>query len=411
MRGSISNGSGADTSALEAAGFARPRGDTAIPADLALNVFDSFPYGIVVVTRAGRVLAYNATAARLLGDRSEVLTEPADHGLCDVVGCGERGSPLEGVCLFERAIDAGETLPEVRVDLPAGAGVPAAWVTAAPLEAGTDCVIVELRPGKANDRRRRTDPHWTQGPRLRIRALGRTRVDSAEGPIGGRWLDNRAGQLLKYLVAERRRVVYPDEIVETLWADAGLQSLPGVRYFVHDLRDRLEPQRPRRGNSSFVARMHGGYMLDRTRVTIDADDFERLVRAGLAALEEDDRDQAMEHLQQGVLLYEGDFLADEPYAEWATAERDRLRAVAADALRALTDLRLAAGDIEGAAADLERLSELEPYDVDVHRKLIAVALRRGRRTDAVRRYAALRRRMLATFGEDLEFTLADVHAA
>src|SRR6185436_15206302 len=105
-----------------------------------------------------------------------------------------------------------------------------------------------------------------------------------------------------------------------------------------------------------------------------------------------------------------DFLADEPYAEWAIAERDRLRAVAANGLRALAELRLARDDVDGAVIDLERLAELEPYDVDVHRRLIGLALRRGRRTEAVRRYNALRRRMLTTFGEELEFSLSDVAA-
>ena len=109
-------------------------------------------------------------------------------------------------------------------------------------------------------------------------------------------------------------------------------------------------------------------------------------------------------------LYGGDFLADEPYAEWAIAERDRLRAVAANGLRALAELRLARDDVDGAVIDLERLAELEPYDVDVHRRLIGLALRRGRRTEAVRRYNALRRRMLTTFGEELEFSLSDVAA-
>jgi DNA-binding SARP family transcriptional activator len=51
---------------------------------------------------------------------------------------------------------------------------------------------------------------------------------------------------------------------------------------------------------------------------------------------------------------------------------------------------------------------MEPYDLDVHRRLLTLCLQRGRRTDAVRRYASLRRRMLSVFGEDLDFTLADL---
>jgi DNA-binding SARP family transcriptional activator len=51
---------------------------------------------------------------------------------------------------------------------------------------------------------------------------------------------------------------------------------------------------------------------------------------------------------------------------------------------------------------------MDPYDLDVQRTLLRLCLRQGRRTDAVRRYTALRRRMLGVFGEDLDFTLADV---
>lgn len=382
-------------------------------AAVALDVFERYPYGIVVVTRDGEVVAHNVAARRLMGDLASRLDEPGPGVLCEPLCCrkDEEGGDIEGVCLFQRAADAHETLPEVRVDMPPGAGAPALWITAAPLGGDGQRVIVELRPGQANDRRRRTTPHWTHGPKVRIHVLGRTRVDSAEGPLGGRWLENRAGQVLKYLVAERHRVVYADELVETLWADAGVRSLPGVRYFIHELRDRLEPQRARRGGSSFVVRTQGGYTLDRVRVWIDADEFERAITEGLVQLEAGDARRAREELRRGIDMYEGDFVADEPYAEWAIVERDRLRRVAARALRALSRLELDSADVDAAVVSLERLTDLEPYDVDIHRELIGLVIRLGRRTEAVRRYEALRRRMLATFGEDLDFTLGDVLAA
>jgi DNA-binding SARP family transcriptional activator len=177
---------------------------------------------------------------------------------------------------------------------------------------------------------------------------------------------------------------------------------------VHELRDRLEPGRRAHDPSSFLLHLGAGYQLDRRHVQIDADDFERFVNSGLASARHDDHAPACEQLGAAVALYRGDFLAEEPYADWAQAERDRLRALGAEALRVLAPLHERYGNLAAAAADLERLIELEPFDVDVHRDLMALALRRGRRTEAVRRYNALRQRMLTTFGEDVAFTLADL---
>jgi DNA-binding SARP family transcriptional activator len=377
---------------------------------LALGAFEGYPYGILVIGRDGAVLAHNAAAQRLLGEQAHRLDDARPRVACDLLCCRCEDGPLGKLCLFERAAKSAEPLPEIRIDLPPGSGAPAVWVTAAPLASQRDLVVVELRPGQASDRRRRTTPHWTQRPELRIYTLGRTRVESAEGPIAGRWLENRPGQVLKYLVAERHRTVYADEIAERVWPNAHARRLHGIRYFVHALRDTLEPDRRPRGASSFIVSRRGGYALDTGAVWIDADHFERDVTEGLALLGRDRR-AAEEHLERGLARYGGDFLADEPYADWAFAERDRLRVLAGDALRALVGLRLASDDLDAAAADLERLADLDPFDVDVHRQLIAVALRRGRRSDALRRYTALRHRMLSTFGEDLEFTLADLSAA
>ena len=152
----------------------------------------------------------------------------------------------------------------------------------------------------------------------------------------------------------------------------------------------------------------GGYTINRARVSVDATEFEGHVVAGLAAAKRGEDAEACLRLAAGLDLYAGDYLADEPYAEWALPERERLRRMASDALRALARLKERRGDRDGAARDLERLTGLDPFDVDVHRDLLILLLRLGHRTEAARRYEALRYRMLTTFGEGLTFTLGDV---
>ena len=150
-----------------------------------------------------------------------------------------------------------------------------------------------------------------QQSELRIVTLGGFRVEGPHGPIGGEWLRQRPGQLLKYVVTERHRTAASDQIAEALWPEAGPSELRGrLRYYVHRLREKIEPDRARRSPARFVVAHEGGYSLDTTRVWIDADAFEREARAGLAAFAQGSVGPAATHLRDALRLYQGRFLAD-----------------------------------------------------------------------------------------------------
>jgi DNA-binding SARP family transcriptional activator len=377
--------------------------DSRVPLDE--TVVDSLPYGLVVVQADHTITSSNATARRFLPQLS-------DAELChQALACRVPGGPCEHGCLAARAVARQGALPEIRIDMPPGAGqITAIWVTAAAV-GRRPAAVFHLRPGDARDRRRRSDPHWLSGPELRITSFGRTRVDTPEGPLRGEWLGQRPGQLLKYLICERNRVVPADVIAEALWPGTGRQGLGNVRHFMHALREKLEPDRPRGARSSFIVTVQGGYAINRRHVRVDADDFDEAISQGLEASSRGDDDFAVERLKDALALYRGDFLADEPYAEWALDERDRLHNLAGRALRALTKVMLGRHDLEAAAEYLEQLAELEPLDGEAHRDLLAVWMALGRRTEAARRYAIYRARILREFGDEPEFQLADLRPA
>ncbi|HEV3033582.1 MAG TPA: BTAD domain-containing putative transcriptional regulator [Solirubrobacteraceae bacterium] len=368
------------------------------------EAFSAFPYGLFVLDGAGRVVCRNAEATRLI--ESLGLAE-AKLTCCTLLGCRVPETVLEAACVTELALGRDAPLPEIRVDIRSPAGADAMWVTAAAIGGAGKRVVLQLRPGVSGDRRRRTSPHWMAGARLRIRALGTTSVESGEGPIGGAWLDQRAGQLLKYLVAERRRAVAVDEIGENIWPGADYAVGTSVRYYVHALRRRLEPQRGSREPSAFILVGSGTYRLALEHVEVDADEFEAHVSAGLAIATTSPQAAATE-LERGLAIYRGEFLAELPYAEWALDERHRLHDLACLGLRRLADIRLELRVLDGAARALERLATLQPFDEDVHRQLMELDIMRGRRSDAVRRYTALRSRLRRTFGQEPNFTLSDL---
>lgn len=375
--------------------------DAADFAALEREAFDGFPYGLLVLDESGSIICRNAEAAQLIDSAGSART------CCELLGCRERGTVLAAGCLTELAISHVGPLPEVRVDIGDEHQPIAVWVAAAALQNDSSRVVLELRPGVAGDRRRRTNPHWMRGPHLRIGSLGKLLVESPEGPLRGAWLDQRAGQLLRYLIAERHRSVTVDEIGENIWPGAGYEAAGNVRYYVHALRRVLEPGRVRREPSTFIESHAGGYHLNSEHVQVDADHFDAHMRDGLARVDEDPAGGAFA-IEQALADYRGEFLADAPYAEWAMQERDRLHDLASTGLNKLAEVRLEQKLIAGAARCLEHLATLQPYDEDVHRRLMTLDIMQGHHSNAIRRYAILRSRVRRTFGHDPEFTPADL---
>ncbi len=376
------------------------------PAAIALEreAFQGFPHGLLVLDRQGRVLSSNQRAVRLI----QMMELPeGELTCCALLGCRRPDTALSNGCVTEMAIGQEAALSEARVDISTSAGPTAVWVTGSTIGDGRARVVLQLREGVWGDRRRRAATQWTTDSRLRIATLGSTAVESPEGPIGGGWLDQRTGQLLKYLVAERHHAVTVDAIGESIWPDAEYAVGASVRYYVHVLRRKLEPERGAREPSAFITASSGTYRLKLDHVEIDADEFEARVNAGLALVDSDPQGAAAE-IEQGLALYRGDFLAELPYADWAMSERNRLHDLACLGLSRLADIRLELRALDSAARCLTRLAALQPYDEDVHRRLIELDIMRGRRSDAVRRYAALRSRIRRTFGHDPNFTPADL---
>ena len=358
-------------------------------------VFESLPAPALVLGRDGELIACNPAARVLLG-RS--VREGAR--CCRLLGCREDGDAPGAGCVSALARRGDSASVERQVQLDDGAS---AWVTAAPAgTAGEVVVMLNRLAGPAGL------PRDELPPRLRVRALGRTRVESDETPLAGEWLGHRPGQLFKYLVCERGRVVTLEEQLDVFWPNAGRAGATSVRQAIHTLRDRLEPDRPKGKPSGYVIARTGGYELTPGRVWIDADDFEAQARTGLDALHNGAPERARSSLEAASRAYAGDFLADEPYADWALTERERLRDLAAQVLRGLANLALAGDDDEAAGEHLLRLAELEPLDIGAQSELLRLMLRRGRHSEAMRRYELVRRRYKRAFGSEPGFTLAEL---
>jgi DNA-binding SARP family transcriptional activator len=363
-----------------------------LAAAMLADAFDSLPDGVVVVDESGAVVAQNPAAHELFAG----LHDRTPRSCCDLLGCSGVGSPLAGRCVTAAALEHGRPLAALEVSV----GTRRVEVVVAPLCAGSGALLHFRSPQGAVG--------TSTAPLLRVTTLGTLRLDYCGTDLAGEWLDQRPGRLLKYLICARGRRVPVDELVDALWPDSDSHGLTSLRQAVHGLRDRLEPGRRKQAPSRFILARPNAYELNMANIVVDADEFEREAESALRAATCSGANDAIAQLAHAAQLYRDGFLPDDPYADWAFGERDRLRELAARVLRLLAEAHLAAGELPSATSELRRLADLDPLDVDAQRDLIAVMIRRRCFGAAARRYEQMCRQLKRAFGHEPDFALSDL---
>ncbi len=168
-----------------------------------------------------------------------------------------------------------------------------------------------------------------------------------------------------------------DKLAALLWPDApGPRARHSLRQALAELRLALAPAAP------CLLERRDAVGLDATAVAVDVPAFERLLGGGV-------RDA----LEEAVSLYRGDLLegirvTEPPFEEWLMRERERLREMALDALARLLAEYLTSNALAAAVQTALRLLALDPLQESVHRTLMRLYVRQGRRGAGLRQYQA-----------------------
>ncbi len=232
---------------------------------------------------------------------------------------------------------------------------------------------------------------------LRIHALGELRVQAGERELHPQsWRSTRALRLFQLLLVRRFRWVAKDEIIEALWPgsepEKGKDSL---WQSVFHLRRILEPDLEELRDSHYVRFHHEAYRLEPGEAGLyDVLAFEGALREGKRLLVGGRKRAAQRRLREAVDLYRGDFLADSPYEELATVERETLRDQFLSALGSLANLAESAGCWEECIDVARRGLAQDPFGEMFHRAAVQGLFMLGRRGEALSAYLGYEKAML-----------------
>ena len=210
---------------------------------------------------------------------------------------------------------------------------------------------------------------------LRLTLLGGFEARPDSGPLVT-FSRKKSEALLAYLALHAGRMQARDKLAALLWGDV---SDTRAR---HSLRQALVALRRAgdRGTTPLLLEDGDGVTINPAAVEVDVALFERLVADGNA-----------QGLEQAAGLYRGDLLeglavAEPPFEEWLTPERERLREKALEAMVRLLAHQIRAGANESAVQTAIRVLGLDPAQETVHRSLMKLYAQQGRRGAALRQY-------------------------
>lgn len=181
---------------------------------------------------------------------------------------------------------------------------------------------------------------------LVIYALGALRVQRGENTLSDNaWKTLKHKALLEILLTFRKHPLTREQLIEWLWAhlepDAADRNL---RVTISQLRHALAPP-DLSSAAQCILTTDAGYAWNLTAdYWLDADEFETLCVQSERA--PDDTGLA----ERAYALYRADYLEQERYAEWATAERERLREMFFALLTRMADLYARRGQYRRAIA-------------------------------------------------------------
>lgn len=221
------------------------------------------------------------------------------------------------------------------------------------------------------------------------------------------WPSARCRSLFGYLLTHREPWPPREVLMDVFWPGSSPEAARNsLNVAIHALRRTIRSIT----DLPVVIYAGGSYRISSDlRLWLDVDEFDRLVESGRRLEDQGDIDTAMREFEFAEGLYRGDFLADDPYEDWAALIRERLRLAYLDALGHLSNLHFSAGRYAACASLCQRIIERDPCREDAHRMLMRCYSRQGQPHLALMQYRVCARALVDELGVETDPSTTELY--
>ncbi len=163
------------------------------------------------------------------------------------------------------------------------------------------------------------------GYQLRVHTLGHFQVQRGDEKVTAKaWRREKSRQLFQLIISFRNSPLDREQILDYLWPESDIESAGrNFKVAFSTMLNVLEPGRQAGGSSAFILREGSVYGLQpNADMWIDVDKFLEMIKMGEDFI--GDSSKALNYKEKAIELYQGDYLSEVRYENWAAVEREHL---------------------------------------------------------------------------------------
>lgn len=233
-------------------------------------------------------------------------------------------------------------------------------------------------------------------PTLACYCFGPFRAFQDDQPVAD-WNGHKGQLVLKYLLTQAGKPVAKEKLMETIWPEADPEAARrNLHQAIYSIRHTLKANQP---DTQYILFRNEFYLLNpAVSIWVDFVEFEKYAYQGRHLENRQEFAAAMEAYAMAEGLFQGNFMQDEPYEEWAGLKRNQLQNLYLELADKLSTHYFQGQQYRAAIFQCQRILEADNCHEPAYQILMQCYLRQGQRHMAVRQYQTCIQALRETLG-------------